>query len=391
MFDCVKYAVITNGKIQSLKGVEAKTDGGTVTAIGDGKFYWKLAEDDSVEFTFEHPQDQDVKNIKNVKIFLLSYGEGKVKIRWNGKTLSNQTIRKGVVKNELLLPNPKLQNTLKVVALTETGIQGLRIEWQEMGVGLELLQKIVAEDCEKYSRHTDSKECLLTNHPKKLSVWINAAEKNIPEGQYLYGLCYFHGIGVDKDEKEAVTWWRKAAEQNYAAAQYWLGYCYAHGTGVSKDEKEAVTWVRKAAEQNYAAAQFNLGGCYAFGTGVSKDEKEAVTWVRKAAEQNYVAAQFRLGFCYSKGTGVSKDEEEAVTWYRKAAEQNYAAAQCILGLCYAFGTGVSKDDKEAVTWLQRAEDQGHAEAKELQRQLRQPQTKSFFDYLDDYISPLITY
>ncbi len=45
------------------------------------------------------------------------------------------------------------------------------------------------------------------------------------------------------------------AERGGAEAQYNLGFMYEHGLGVSRDEAEAVTWYRKAAEQGHAAAQ----------------------------------------------------------------------------------------------------------------------------------------
>ena len=60
---------------------------------------------------------------------------------------------------------------------------------------------------------------------------------------------------------------------------------YANGLGVAKDEAEAVKWYRKAAEQGNAYGQNNLGKMYANGLGVAKDEAEAVKWFRKAAEQ----------------------------------------------------------------------------------------------------------
>ena len=58
-----------------------------------------------------------------------------------------------------------------------------------------------------------------------------------------------NGLGVAKDEMEAVTWYRKAAEQGNAHAQYNLGWMFQNGLGVSKNRAEAITWYRKAAEQ----------------------------------------------------------------------------------------------------------------------------------------------
>lgn len=64
-----------------------------------------------------------------------------------------------------------------------------------------------------------------------------------------------------------------------------MGYCYYEGLGVTKDAKEAVKWYRKAAEQGNETAQFNLGLCYILGDGTKKDYHEADKWLKKAADQ----------------------------------------------------------------------------------------------------------
>ena len=145
------------------------------------------------------------------------------------------------------------------------------------------------------------------------------------------GVFYQKGIGVAKDEKEAVKWWTKSAEQGVADGHRILGWCHYKGTGVGKDEKEAVKWYTKAVEQGDADGQRLLGRCYDNGIGVIKDEKEAVRWYTKAAEQGDATAQNNLGVCYDNGTGVAKDEKKAVKWYAKAAEQGNAKILNYLG------------------------------------------------------------
>jgi TPR repeat protein len=146
-------------------------------------------------------------------------------------------------------------------------------------------------------------------------------ERGDAEAQYSVGIRYFAGIGVEKDEQEAMKWYRKAAEQNLAKAQYALTFRYYHGSGVEKDYKEAAHWCRKAADQNYPSALYQLGIFYAKGAGVSKDEKEAVSWYRKAGEQSLTRAQSMLGWCYANGVGVDTDFSEAYAWYSLAAEE----------------------------------------------------------------------
>ncbi len=199
-------------------------------------------------------------------------------------------------------------------------------------------------------------------HTSHFPNWRQAGELGWPQAQWLLGLCFAFGIGVEEDDQKAVEWILKAAEQGFAPAQAMLGACCAAGTGVEEDEQKAVEWILKAAEQGFAPAQMILGTCYAEGMGVAKDEREAAAWYRAAAELGDMDAQFSLGLCYAVGTGVAKDEREAAKWYRKAAVQGDADAQCNLGLCYAKGTGVAKDEQEAAIWLRRAAEQGDADA-----------------------------
>ena len=46
-----------------------------------------------------------------------------------------------------------------------------------------------------------------------------------------------------------------AAEQGHDVAQAELGRLYAEGVGIEKDETEAVKWYRMAAEQGIAVAE----------------------------------------------------------------------------------------------------------------------------------------
>jgi len=171
-----------------------------------------------------------------------------------------------------------------------------------------------------------AKECLQkASYPQKLDY-----AKTYVEVQFSLGKRYYDGLGVAKDEMEAVKWFRKGADQNHAGAQYMLGTCYHSGRGVAKDEMEAVKWFRKAAEQDHAGAQYKLGICYHSGRGVVKDEMEAVKWYLKASKQNHADAQSILGFCYLNGHGVAKDKTEAVKWYRKAVALGHEGAAIAL-------------------------------------------------------------
>jgi len=243
--------------------------------------------------------------------------------------------------------------------------------------------------------HGDVDAFLRNVNESRLVEWEAAAEKGIPEAEWLYGNVLLRGVGCQKAPEEAVKCFRKAADQGNAAAQTFLGNCYREGQGVSKNDAEAVKWYRKAADQGFPVAQLCMAWCYHDGYGVSKDDveglkcirkaaeggysvaqekmgdfyaagvlvprndAEAVKWYRKAAEQGNPNAQYAMGYCYQNGQGVSKNGVEAVKWYRKAAEQEDSSAYYSLGECYRNGLGVVKDDVEAVTWYRKAAECGN--------------------------------
>ena len=97
---------------------------------------------------------------------------------------------------------------------------------------------------------------------------------------------------------------RAAAEKGDADCQYNLALMYEQGMGVTKDEKEAVVWYRKSAEQGNSNAQFNLGVLYENGRGTAVDFAQANQWYRKAAEQGDALAIGNLGMLYVRGDGV---------------------------------------------------------------------------------------
>ncbi len=87
---------------------------------------------------------------------------------------------------------------------------------------------------------------------------LAAAASGNPQAQYMVGLMYLHGAGLEPDERKAVSWIEKAAAQGLARAQNDLGTLYAEGRGVGLDRKQAIFWFNSAAAQGLRAARENL-------------------------------------------------------------------------------------------------------------------------------------
>ena len=98
-----------------------------------------------------------------------------------------------------------------------------------------------------------------------------------------------------------------------------LGICYARGLGVTKNEVEAVKWYRQAAGQNFAGAQSRLGNSYYYGHGVAKDEVEAVKWYRLSIANGSDSACNNLAWILATSPNPAiRDGSNAVTYAKQA-------------------------------------------------------------------------
>jgi len=138
--------------------------------------------------------------------------------------------------------------------------------------------------------------------------------------QYLIGVMYEYGYGVEPNVKEAVRWYRDAASKGLPEAQNSLGFLYSLGLGVERDAEMAAMWLHRAAAQSNNAAQTNLGILYTTGRGVEKDYKKAVELFSAAARSGNPQAQQLLAQAYDEGWyGLNCDPVQADYWGKKAA------------------------------------------------------------------------
>lgn len=197
-----------------------------------------------------------------------------------------------------------------------------------------------------------------------VTTMLKKAEQGDAQAQSFLGIMYEKGIGVVKDEAEALKWYRKAAEQGNAQAASILGIMYADGLGVPRNEEEALVWFRKqiqtelrefskrpiqfrggyqgaikAAEGGDPLAQTIVGKMYLTGSGVTQDDVEAVHWLTEGTKGFAAAgAKEALGLLYEEGRGgLPKDKAEARRLYRKAAEQTAANLESSVRMVYQFG------------------------------------------------------
>lgn len=105
---------------------------------------------------------------------------------------------------------------------------------------------------------------------------------------------------------------RASADEGHADSQFNVALMFEKGLGVAKDEKEAVLWYGKSAAQGNSAAQFNLGVMYENGRGTEVDFAKAHEWYRKASVQGDPLAIGNLGMLYIRGQGVKENKTAGV-------------------------------------------------------------------------------
>jgi TPR repeat protein len=183
------------------------------------------------------------------------------------------------------------------------------------------------------------------------------AESDDPVAQAELGFRHEKGVGVPKNEREAVRLYELAAKQGNARAQSNLGALYSRGRGgLPRSDVKAVELFAKAAAQGNATAQYNLGLMYENGRGnLRLNNGEAERFYYLAAQQNEPNAQCALARMYEMGRGtIVKNDVEALRLYRLAAEQGNATGQVALAALLEIGKGGMKRDKEQIVALYRA-------------------------------------
>ncbi len=159
--------------------------------------------------------------------------------------------------------------------------------------------------------------------------WFNKASKqDDPITQYIIGLCYKNGKGLEKNMESAVEWYTKAAEQGYVKAQYTLGFYYYMGKG--KNLNYSFKWFNEAANNGDKSSQFYLAGFYERGEIVVKNLYTAFKFYKKAALQDDKGGQYKLGEFYELGKGINKNLWYAFEWYKKALHNGHSYANAAM-------------------------------------------------------------
>ncbi|MSP19976.1 MAG: sel1 repeat family protein [Alphaproteobacteria bacterium] len=113
-----------------------------------------------------------------------------------------------------------------------------------------------------------------------MKEWLPLAKEGNPGARSNVADLYLHGLGVEKNEKEAFKWHTLAAEQGVPKSQLFLAIAYAEGELVAKDPAAALKWAFIARNSGNPDAG---GMLFSLIQGVTNDERvvierEATAW-----------------------------------------------------------------------------------------------------------------
>ena len=236
--------------------------------------------------------------------------------------------------------------------------------------GLHFGDIIVALNGRAVSQMTELRQRVASMAPgtdAELEVWRVTTEggdflqtlRRLAEGgnahvMFRLGRMYATGIGVARNEAEAVAWYRKGASAGNANAKTALAVALIEGRGTGKDPQEGVRVLREAADTNNHEAMYRLGVILADGKLVNKDAAEAMRLFTQGAEAGYVPAMLDLALLYNTGEGASADPVKAAMWYKRAADLGSTAGMVNLGFMHQQGRGVERNDITAVALYRKA-------------------------------------
>jgi len=236
------------------------------------------------------------------------------------------------------------------------------------------------------------------DHAKALRLWLPLAEAGDALAQYNVGVLHEQGLGVPRDDAQAMWWYLKSAAQGYGWAAYNLAGQFRDGRGVPgpepaeaerhyrqaaaagvpdaawvlantvADPDERQLWTERAAQGGLPEAQLALAE-WLLATSPATDRERlslALGWVEKARARGAAGACVLHARALLEGWGGGPpDPVAAATTLRTGAEAGNAACQRALGLAYGRGEGVVQDFGQAVFWYVRAARQGDTEAQYL--------------------------
>jgi TPR repeat protein len=193
--------------------------------------------------------------------------------------------------------------------------------------------------------------------------------------QYMLGLCYYKGSGIEMNLNTAIKYWKKASFNGNECASYRLGKCYYYGLGMKVNYNLAFDHFRQAAlkghygaftsldefcssknviDLSHAEEMLNQAGCrpgerfdFIFENVDWSFEMASIKNRIRHLETGCGGMLYLLGLCFYEGFFVPKNYSFAIKFWKQGDASGDSFATYKLGKCYYEGHGVEKSLKIA--------------------------------------------
>lgn len=175
-------------------------------------------------------------------------------------------------------------------------------------------------------------------------------EKGKSDYCYNAGFQLANGIGVDKDEEEAVVFYKKSCELNSPIGCLEFGKMLADGNGVKKSTKKAEGVFKKGCDLGNGDA-CALWGITLKELDAKKNENQAFELFMNACEKQKSGAG-----CYALGQTLEarKNFKEAIKYYNRGCDNGAPVACLRIAEIYGDGVIVERDYSKAIDYLKEA-------------------------------------
>lgn len=231
---------------------------------------------------------------------------------------------------------------------------------------------------------------VLKNEPEGFAILLKASEHDLPNAHYYLGRAYFEGLGVEKNDGQALVHMVEAAELNHGMAQLVTANFYANGVATAINWELAAKYAGNAAAMGIpkAAERFKEYELKRLENASNPGQSEIS--VNVPSPENTLTPEERVGRVVTPpdpsivqspisttpavvpnvgkealtnaryALRLRHDVKVAVAQYRLAAESGEIDAQRELAELYYEGSFVDRDYHSAIKWFRQAADAGDA-------------------------------
>lgn len=202
-------------------------------------------------------------------------------------------------------------------------------------------------------------------NPQEAFSWAQKAEsQGNPEGKLLLGVCYYEGVGTERDAAKAARCFEELWKMGDTRVLKILAYMYAEGVGVKQDSQRAMSLVELASELGLTHAAENHALYYIEGKIVPRNLDKAREIISAQLKNNPDdgGAWYMLAKIMNEDTTSSEDGADVIQTLIRAADLGEEKAYVPLIQAYYHGLGVAVDYAKAASYMKKAADAGVPDA-----------------------------